>query len=281
MIERFVEESKGTVQFARDEAAKCGSPEITPEHILLGLLRDGLSLANGALNSVSPRSLRAEILASLPQHDQQSYPSDIPLSPDSQRVLAAAELAADLLAHRQVMDYHILLGLVHIGGSSAAELLRRNGISDDFPKEQMQPFSSANLSPPERRLFDVEAQAIALAQGEDYAGALKLLNDAIEDPSLDRNQTVRKLAPLASATAMRIGNLDLEKRYYELEIATDPNNALAHYGLAYCHKKQGKIDEAKRIARRTYQLSVAKGGAIGEGLAEMIERQFPEAKSEP
>jgi len=40
MFERFTEKARRTVFFARYEASQLGSPEITSEHLLLGLLRD-------------------------------------------------------------------------------------------------------------------------------------------------------------------------------------------------------------------------------------------------
>jgi ATP-dependent Clp protease ATP-binding subunit ClpC len=78
MFERYVENARRTIFFARYEAAQRGSPEIAPEHILLALVRDGGTFANGQLARVSPREIRVEILAYLPQHEQQGNPGRHP-----------------------------------------------------------------------------------------------------------------------------------------------------------------------------------------------------------
>ena len=48
MFDRYVENARRTIFFARYEAAQLGSSEIAPEHILLGLLKD-LPLHNTTL----------------------------------------------------------------------------------------------------------------------------------------------------------------------------------------------------------------------------------------
>jgi tetratricopeptide (TPR) repeat protein len=284
MFERYLEDARRTIFFARYEAAKHGSPEITPEHILLALVRDGSTFANGQLARVSPQKIRAEILAYLPQHEQQSPPGPIALSLESQKMLAAAEDAVERLGHRKVADYHLLLGLMHEQNCFAAQLLRRDGVSlDDLHvpvlaamQIRQRSDAAAELTPTERRVGELENRVIGLMQGKDYRGALKVVDDAIADTSLGGNRALRGLLSMAGATARILGDMDAATRYYELQVACDPDSALAHFGLASCLKEQGKADEAREVATKSYQLSVAQDGAIGEGLAERIEKEFPE-----
>jgi tetratricopeptide (TPR) repeat protein len=203
----------------------------------------------------------------------------------------AADEAANNLGHRKVADYHILLGLMHEESCFAAQLLRRHGVlADDLlakapsfhenTEDPVSPRSNAavNLTPAERRMGELENRVIELMQAHDYRGALKIVDDALADPSLGRTPAMRTSLSIAAIIARIIGDIDLAIHYYQLEVARDPDSALALYGLAWCLKEQGKADEARKAASRSYQLSLAQHGAIGEGLVELIEKQFPEIK---
>ncbi|HTA22312.1 MAG TPA: hypothetical protein VK763_02180 [Terriglobales bacterium] len=116
---------------------------------------------------------------------------------------------------------------------------------------------------------------IGLLKVKDYQGALKVVDDTIADPSLDRNRTTRGLAQIASTIARIVGDFDRARRYCELRVACDPEDAMALYVLADCLDHQGEADQAMKIARKSYELSLARRGAQGEGLVELIETRFP------
>jgi hypothetical protein len=207
----------------------------------------------------------------------------------SQRVLAAAEEEAEGLAHRHVSNHHILLGLLHVEDCFAAQLLRRHGLSADYLREQIPtlleekpapPMANAAIpdtSPAERKLYELDRRVIELFHLNDYQAAMKLVDDAVADPTLNRAQTIRRLVPIASVIARIIGDLDLVKRYCELRLACDPEDTVARYALADCLALQGKTDEAVDTARKAYELNLG-SGKVGDGLAELIEKRFPEIK---
>ncbi|MCU1297171.1 MAG: ATPase domain protein [Acidobacteriaceae bacterium] len=60
MFERFTENARRTIFFARNQAVESGSSFIEPEHICLGLLEDPW-LANDLLKNA--HEVRTEILA--------------------------------------------------------------------------------------------------------------------------------------------------------------------------------------------------------------------------
>src|SRR5437879_1982949 len=111
--------------------------------------------------------------------------------------------------------------------------------------------ASGKQSPSECKLFELEERLIELVRLDDYEGALKLVDDATADPSIDRDGIMRSLIPMASVIARIKGNLDLARRYCEQRVAYDSDNATALYALADSLALQGKIDEAKRIAFRS------------------------------
>ena len=63
MFERYTERARRVLFFARYEASQLGTRSITPEHLLLGLLREGKGLASRVLAdaSLSLDGVREEI----------------------------------------------------------------------------------------------------------------------------------------------------------------------------------------------------------------------------
>ena len=295
MFDRYSEEARRTIFFARYEAAQLGSPQIAPEHILLGLLRDESTIPSGLEIAVSIKDIRDKVLAYLPHRNQQSPTSDIPLSGASQELLAAAVEEADRLPKSKVTNHHILLALSGMEKGVAAQVLRKSGLSTQDLRKQMELLrekateksldgtlanAAVNLSPAERKLSEVEARLLELFRVDDYKGALTLVNDAIADPGLERNQTVRMLVPIATNIARIMGDFDLVKHYCEILLACDPDNPMGLYISADCLSLQGKTNDARQIAHKAHQLSLAQESVQGRSLAELIEHRFPEIKSE-
>ncbi len=65
MFERFTEQARRTLFFARFEVTQLGATAIEPEHILLGLLREskGLVMRIFQRTNISPATLREQIEA--------------------------------------------------------------------------------------------------------------------------------------------------------------------------------------------------------------------------
>jgi ATP-dependent Clp protease ATP-binding subunit ClpA len=293
MFEHYVENARRTISFARYEAAQFGSPEIFPEHILLGLLRDDLLLANGIIGG-SEQRIRDEIFAYLERQGRQPPPANISLSRESEKLLAVAREEADRLADQGVNNHHILLAMLRMENCFAAEVLKRNGLSRKTlqegsssthrePKGEHVPHGADTAADPtrsERELHELQGRVIRLFQLSDYQGALKLVNNAIADQRLNHCQTIRTLGGIASVIARTTGDIDLARHYCEQRVACDPDDAMALYELADCVALQGKTNDANEIASRSYKLCLGQKTAQDRGLAELIEHRFPEIKSE-
>lgn len=206
--------------------------------------------------------------------------SEIPFSQESQQLLAAAEKSADLLSHRDVGDYNLLLGLLSNENCPATKVLRRHGISAGFPTKQIPPFNPDNLPPVERRRYELEMHLLELFEKNDFRSVLTAFDEALTNPDLDRTLVVRMLGSFGYATAMAIGDLNLARHYEELRLELDSENIQALFGVASCLKRLGKTDEALKYARKCYQLGLSQTGAIAESTLEMVEKQFPEVKFE-
>ena len=132
MFERYTEQSRHAIFFARYEASQSGAEYIEPEHLLLGLVRES-ALLKELLSIPAQIALRDEIQRTTGTNNVISTSVDMPLSLPSRRILAYACEEADRLSQSNVGPEHLVLGLLREADSLAANLLRREGITlDEF-----------------------------------------------------------------------------------------------------------------------------------------------------
>ena len=89
MFERYTEQARRTLFFARYEASQLGSVSIEVEHVLLGLLREGTGVTGRvfARGRISLEAVRREIEASMTFHEKIATSVEIPFTPGCKRVL--------------------------------------------------------------------------------------------------------------------------------------------------------------------------------------------------
>jgi len=115
--------------FARYEASQFGAHMIEPEHLLLGLLREDKTLLSRFFRQkVSIEAIRREIEGRTLPQEKISTSVELPLAPETKRVLAYAHEESDRLQHRHIGTEHLLLGLLREDRSMAAEILYERGL---------------------------------------------------------------------------------------------------------------------------------------------------------
>jgi ATP-dependent Clp protease ATP-binding subunit ClpC len=127
MFERYSESARKAVFFARYEASQCGSPEIEPEHLLLGILREDAQLAQ--LISRRVEEAIRERVSKQYEGKKRLTTVDLPLSTASKQALAYAEEQARELKQNHIGPEHMLLGLLCDESSTAARILRERGVT--------------------------------------------------------------------------------------------------------------------------------------------------------
>src|SRR5437868_10164404 len=142
MFERYTEKARRVIFFARYEASQFGAPAIEPEHLLLGLMREDKSLTARFLAraQTSLEAIRKEIEGRAPLREKISTSVELPLAPETKRVLAYAHEESDRLQHRHIGTEHLLLGLLREERSMAAEIpyergLRLNSVRDEIARQ--------------------------------------------------------------------------------------------------------------------------------------------------
>ena len=129
MFERFTEKARRVVFFARYEASNYGRPYIETEHLLLGLLREDREFVARFLGQTKFDSeIRTEIESRIERGEPFATSVEVPLSTDSKEVLNLAATEAERLHHRHIGTEHLLLGLLGVEGSLAAQILHGRGL---------------------------------------------------------------------------------------------------------------------------------------------------------
>ncbi len=168
MFERYTEKARRAVFFARYETSQSGRPQIEPEHLLLGILREHHQLGSrlfGSPNSVA--AVRVEIAKHSVPGEKVSTSVDLPLSKESRQALDYAVEEADRLSHQQIGCEHLLLGLLREEKSFAAQTLLGFGISLDQLRKEAEKIADV---PPSRRphITDVPARRTLHGIAETY-----------------------------------------------------------------------------------------------------------------
>jgi ATP-dependent Clp protease ATP-binding subunit ClpC len=128
MFERYREDARRAIFFARWEAQQSGSVYIEPEHLLLGLIHEGDAKANQLfLLTAHTDNFRKQLTTH--SSTKHSASEDLPLSNTGKRILAYAAEEADKLASKPIGTEHLLLGLLREKKSDVPEALAAVGIN--------------------------------------------------------------------------------------------------------------------------------------------------------
>ena len=108
---RFTPRARSAIVAAQNAAHEAGNAEITPEHLILGLLSDPTALATPLLlaQNVTADAVRAVITLPPPS---ENTPALIPFSPAAAAALEATFREALSLGHNYIGTEHLLLALL-------------------------------------------------------------------------------------------------------------------------------------------------------------------------
>ncbi len=112
--ERFSARGSGVIRRAEDIARSLAQAEVTPGHLLLGLVEDGDEIAAPTLRTlgVDFGQLRDRVTESAAHTVGESRDEPLPCSSDAEKCLELAGREALQLGERVIEPEHILLGVV-------------------------------------------------------------------------------------------------------------------------------------------------------------------------
>ncbi|MBA3633802.1 MAG: ATP-dependent Clp protease ATP-binding subunit [Acidobacteria bacterium] len=140
MFERYTEKARRVVFFARYEALQYGSIVISPEHILLGLMREDKTISARFFpfrNSLTVEAVRREVEERIVLRERISQSAELHLAPETKRILALANEESRQLQNRHIGPEHLLLGLVREERSIAGEILYQYGLRLQDVREEV------------------------------------------------------------------------------------------------------------------------------------------------
>lgn len=137
-FDRFNDRAKRVLALAQDEAVRFGHNYIGPEHLLLGLVREGEGAAARTLGSlgVELAKVRQTIEFQIGRGES-TPPNEITLSPRTKKIIEHAVDEARRLGHSQVGTEHLLLGIVREGDTVAQKVLESLGVTLEKVRHQM------------------------------------------------------------------------------------------------------------------------------------------------
>jgi ATP-dependent Clp protease ATP-binding subunit ClpC len=176
-FDRFNDRAKRVLALSQDEAIRFNHDYIAPEHLLLGLVREGEGVAARALDSLGVQLSKVRLAVEQKVgRGEATQPTDITLTPATKRVIDFAVEEAKRLGHAHVATEHLLLGLVRKEESIAAQILQSLGVTLEGVRRQTiatlgdtqdrasrawaAERAAARTAPPEvqRQLFDAQGK---------------------------------------------------------------------------------------------------------------------------
>ena len=141
MFDRYNESARRTLFFARDEAFRLRSRTMEPEHLLLGLVRDGdepvgelvarvCDTLDGLREAIEVRGAQSQSRPTFWTRwlGTPSTPHEIPFGPGCKLALRHAAEEADRLRHSDIRPGHLLLGILQDARSVASTMLSERGV---------------------------------------------------------------------------------------------------------------------------------------------------------
>jgi ATP-dependent Clp protease ATP-binding subunit ClpB len=176
---------------AQNLARGAGNPEVTPEHMLVALLRQEGGIVAPILNKLglNPGQIEAEAAAEIAKYSKVGGASAEPMvSSALRKIFDAAFKAADDFKDEYVSTEHLLLGLAQ----SKNEILRRHGVTPDALLKALQSVRGTQRvtdQNPEDKYQALERYARDLTQ---LARRGKL------DPVIGRDEEIRRVIQVLS-----------------------------------------------------------------------------------
>jgi ATP-dependent Clp protease ATP-binding subunit ClpA len=221
MFERFTDRARRVVVLAQEEARKLNHNYIGTEHILLGLISEGESVAAQALRSmdITLDAVRQQVLDTVGRGSR-APSGHIPFTPRAKKVLELSLREALQLSVNYIGPEHILLGLIREGEGVAAQVLARLGGDLNRVRQQVIRLLSGRESEASdalagsdrpgdiRRSRNVRTRLRALTSGGEVIGELTLF-DALETIG-ERLAAIEARLGIPSAASRNRNDLEAE-----------------------------------------------------------------------
>ncbi|MFH1452695.1 MAG: ATP-dependent Clp protease ATP-binding subunit [Armatimonadota bacterium] len=148
MWEPFTERARRSIILAQEEAQKLGNNYVGTEHLLLGIISEGESVAAKVLEAlgINLDNVRGEV-ESIVGKGTYKGGGDMAFTPRAKKVIELAFEEARSLGHNYIGTEHLLLGLVREGEGVAARVLSNLGIDPVKVRDQISQLLGIETTP--------------------------------------------------------------------------------------------------------------------------------------
>lgn len=141
MNSHFSKKISEIIVYGKEEANRLSNSYIGPEHLLLGMIRDGKGKAVSILSNlnIDLQKVKEQLdaLLSTYANDMLLANAEIALSEDANRILRICILEARTLKNDTADTEHMLLAILRDKDNVAASILQQNDVEYDLVKEQI------------------------------------------------------------------------------------------------------------------------------------------------
>ena len=149
MNNQFTQRASDIIMYSKEEANRLRNSYIGPEHLLLGLIREGEGKAieilfNLQINLQDIKNQLEAIVKNNAENDT-TYDENISFNEKASKVLKLCILEAKLLRNIAADSEHILLAIMKVKDNAAFHVLESNGVTYEKIKLTLQPDTHAGL----------------------------------------------------------------------------------------------------------------------------------------
>jgi ATP-dependent Clp protease ATP-binding subunit ClpC len=146
MDAKFSSRVKEVISLSRDEALRLGHTQISTEHLLLGIIREGESMAVTVLKKLLGNSLE-ELKAEIEKASSQKADGNtsvlqetavVPLTKEAEKVLRVTYIEAKIFKANLISTEHLLLSILREPKGVAVETMEKFNINYEVVKEMIE-----------------------------------------------------------------------------------------------------------------------------------------------
>lgn len=138
MFGHFTEKAQRVMYYAQEEARAMRYPAVGTEHLLMGILREGDSVASRALMELGVTLEKVyELISQVVTPTSAAIGNEIAITPRVKKVLQLAQEEAVRWGVNYIGTEHLLLGLLHEGEGLAAQVLQALDVHPEAVRKQV------------------------------------------------------------------------------------------------------------------------------------------------
>ncbi len=220
MTIKYSDQLQAVLQYSAQEAERLGNSYVGPEHLLLGILRNGKGKAIDALNFVKIDTLKLkQTIETELRTDVEPTGEEIPLLKSTERIKRLMELESRAVNSESADTEHLLLAIMKEKNNLAYDYLHEEKLSYEFVRDYILSTNngSGNISPQMGSNFDDDDEDEDLGRQKKTppaAGAnkqtdtpaldtfgvdiTKAAQDGRLDPIVGREKEIERLAQILS-----------------------------------------------------------------------------------